>query len=58
MLSTFSEHFTSLEDPRIERRKLHLLEDILFLTLCAVLSGCNDWDEIEEYGIEKVDWLR
>jgi predicted transposase YbfD/YdcC len=58
MLSTFSEHFTSLEDPRIERRKLHLLEDILFLTLCAVLSGCNDWDEIEEYGIEKEDWLR
>jgi len=58
MLSTFSEHFTSLEDPRIERRKLHLLEDILFLTLCAVLNGCNDWDEIEEYGIEKVDWLR
>jgi len=30
MLSTFSEHFTSLEDPRIERRKLHLLEDILY----------------------------
>jgi len=30
---------------------------ILFLNLFAVLSGCNDWDEIEEYGIEKVDWL-
>jgi len=58
MLSTFSEHFSTLEDPRINRRKLHLLGDILFLTLCAVLSGCNDWEEIEEYGIEKEIWLK
>jgi predicted transposase YbfD/YdcC len=58
MLSTFLSHFTCLEDPRIERQKLHSLTDILFLTLCAVLSGCNDWDEIEEYGIEKEDWLK
>lgn len=58
MTVTFLEHFLSLEDPRIERHKLHSLESILFLTICAVLSGCNDWDEIEEYGIEKEAWLK
>jgi hypothetical protein len=47
-----------MEDPRIERQKLHSLSDILFLTICAVLIGCNDWDEIEEYGNEKEAWLK
>ena len=51
------EHFSSIQDPRIDRNKLHPLSSIIFLTICAVLSGCNDWDEIEGYGIEKQDWL-
>jgi DDE_Tnp_1-associated len=53
MLSTFLSYFSSLEDPRIDYQKLHSLTDILFLTLCAVLSGYNDWDEIKVYGIDK-----
>lgn len=52
------EYFSSIEDPRIDRQKLHCLSSIIFLTICAVLSGCNDWDEIEEYGIEKEEWLK
>lgn len=58
MVSKFLEHFSIIEDPRIDRHKQHSLHDIIFLTLCAVLSGCNDWDEIEEYGIEKENWLK
>lgn len=58
MKTSLFEHFSSIEDPRIERQKLHSLSCILFLTICAVLSGCNDWDEIEEYGIEKEAWLK
>lgn len=58
MTVSLLDHFSMLEDPRIDRHKLHSLESILFLTVCAVLSGCNDWDEIEEYGIEKEAWLK
>ena len=58
MTVSFLDHFSSMEDPRIDRHKLHSLPSILFLTVCAVLSGCNDWDEIEEYGIEKESWLK
>ena len=50
--------FETLTDPRIERSKLHSLKDILALTICAVLSGCTDWEEIELYGISKEKWLR
>jgi predicted transposase YbfD/YdcC len=49
--------FETLTDPRVERTKLHSLKDIIGLTICAVLSGCNDWEEIEIYGESKLNWL-
>jgi hypothetical protein len=50
--------FDSLTDPHIERSKLHSLKDIAGLTTCAVLSGCNDWQAIEIYGMCKEAWLK
>ena len=50
--------FSKVKDPRKDRKKLHKLHDILVLTLCAVLSGCNDWDEIALYGRHKIEWLK
>lgn len=57
-MSSVLPFFDHLVDPRIERTKLHSLKDILALTICAVLSGCNDWEEIELYGISKEKWLK
>ena len=57
MSNAFS-YFDELTDPRVDRTKLHSLKDILALTICAVLSGCNDWEEIEIYGQSKESWLR
>ena len=50
--------FETLTDPRVERTKLHSLRDIIGITICAVLSGCNDWEEIELYGQTKQSWLK
>lgn len=52
------EHFAQLEDPRIERNKLHELMDIVLLVICGVCSGADGWEAIEEFGKEKLDWLR
>jgi hypothetical protein len=41
-MSSFFEHFETLPDSRVERTKLHKLSDIVFITIAAVLSGCND----------------
>lgn len=57
-MASFFEHFVNLPDPRLERSKLHKLSDILFITMAAVLSGCDDWNEIELYGQTKEEWLR
>lgn len=44
------DYFTELEDPRIERHKRHSLIDIIVLTVCAVISGAETWEDIEDYG--------
>src|SRR5678810_485263 len=50
--------FLYFSDLRVDRTKLHLLKDIIGLTICAVLSGCDDWEEIELYGHSKHAWLK
>lgn len=58
MSSQFLDHFSELEDPRIERCRKHELLDIIFLSVCAVLSGADGWESIEEFGEAKLEWLR
>jgi len=51
-------YFTQLPDPRIDRCKEHLLEDIIFITIAAVICGAETWNEIEAYGESKEEWLK
>lgn len=53
------EIFSTVPDPRRETAlKLHKLSDILTLSLLAMISGCENDEEIEEYGIVKENFLR
>ena len=58
MSSRIAEHFAPLEDPRIAKKTLHLLVDIVLLTICAVVSGGDGWEAIEDFGRDKLEWLR
>ncbi|WP_091992024.1 ISAs1 family transposase [Pseudoalteromonas denitrificans] len=58
MSATFLKHFNSITDPRIERCKKHELIDILLLAISAVLSGAQGWEDIEDFGHLKLDWLK
>ncbi|MDR2564340.1 MAG: ISAs1 family transposase, partial [Prevotellaceae bacterium] len=42
----------------MERTRVHLLEDIIFITIAAVICGAETWNETEDYGKEKEAWLR
>src|SRR5215217_7625629 len=57
-VASLRDHFASLDDPRVERTKRHLLLDILTIAICAVICGADSWVEIEEFGTAKVAWLR
>jgi predicted transposase YbfD/YdcC len=51
-------HFSPLPDHRIERNKCHALIDIIVLAICAVASGSDGWEAIEDFGKDKLEWLR
>jgi len=56
--TTISEHFSEIKDPRIERKKLHKLIDIISITLCAVITGAKSWLDIELFGQCKYKWFK
>jgi predicted transposase YbfD/YdcC len=49
--------FAKLQDPRRAHRRLHRLQDILVIALCAVIAGAQDWQQIETFGRKRRDWL-
>lgn len=54
---TITKHFASLQDPRIDRTKLHALEAILVIAICAIVCGADDWIAVEAWGKAKRKWL-
>jgi hypothetical protein len=44
------QHFAELTDPRLERIKELLLQEILFIAIAAVLYGAETWNDIDFYG--------
>ncbi len=57
-IRALSSHFAALDDPRVERTKLHPLLSIITIALCAVICGAESWDDIAGFGEAKLDWLR
>jgi DDE_Tnp_1-associated len=55
---SISHHFADLTDPRIDRSRLHELLDIVTIAICAVIAGADSWDDIEDFGKVKYDWLK
>jgi hypothetical protein len=44
------ECFSVVRDPRREHQRFHNLWDIIAITICAVISGADNWPDVEEYG--------
>jgi len=47
----------TIEDPRVERTRLHLLSDILTIAILSVMAGGEGWEDMELYGVSKHAWL-
>ena len=46
------------EDTRYQPNVKHKIEDIILITLFAVLAKCNEWTEIESFARKKEKWLK
>lgn len=43
MMNAYETHFSALKDPRINRKKLYPLIEILFVVLCGSICGAESW---------------
>ena len=50
-------HFDSLPDPRQTRNRRHLLMDVIAISVCGAIVGCQGPTSIERWAKAKRDWL-
>ena len=50
-------HFESLPDPRDTRNRRHLLGDVIVISVCGVIVGCEGPTAIVRWANAKKDWL-
>lgn len=56
-VSTITEHFSKLDDPRRYNRR-HLLLDIIVIAICAAVCGADNWVDVENFGKAKYGWFK
>ena len=47
-----------IEDPRIDRKKVHKMETIVYISIAATICGAQSWNEIEAFGNAKFDFFK
>ena len=57
-VESFVEHFQSLADPRHRKNRRHLLVDVMVISVCGVIVGCEGPTAIERWAQAKQDWLK
>jgi len=49
--------FEDITDPRQPWKVEHSLHEIVVMTICAVISGCEIWEEITDFCKVKANWF-
>ena len=55
---SFLDVFGHLDDPRSERNRLYTMSELLLTCLCAAVCGAEGWQDVEDFGNAKIDYLR
>lgn len=54
---SFIQHFEHIEDPRRQAGLRFPLIEVMFIAICAIICGADDWVAIERFGLAKQSWL-
>ena len=57
-VAALGRHFGELDDPRVDRTRLHKFIDILVIGICTVICGGDDYASMAAFGRAKEAWLR
>jgi predicted transposase YbfD/YdcC len=58
LAKTVIEHFSNLKDPRIDRKKLYPLMEILLIVLSGAICGADSWRDFVIFGKEKKEFFK
>lgn len=51
------ECFDEIEDPRVNRRRVHNLIDLIVISICAVICNADGWADMRTWAEAHQDWL-
>ena len=54
----FLDVFEGLDDPRSPRNRLYPMCEILLTALCSAICGAEGWQDVEDFGNAKIEFLR
>ncbi len=54
----FVDHFSTVEDPRLDRSKRHDLMDVLFVCVAGTIAGCDGPCDIASFAKTQLTWCR
>jgi predicted transposase YbfD/YdcC len=57
-IAALLEHFSQIADTREPWRVAHPLPEVLLLVVCGTITGCDDFDEIADWGEAQLPFLR
>ncbi len=58
LVASIIDHFQSLPDPRHTKNRRHLLADVIVISMCGIIVGCEGPTAIERWAKAKQDWLK
>src|SRR4051794_24738037 len=56
-VGSVASYFESLSDPRHTRNRKHLLVDIMVISVCGIVCGCDGPTAIHRWAVAQKDWL-
>lgn len=51
-------HFQHVEDPRVDRTKIHSLYEMIVMAICAAICGAEGWVDVQRFAKSKRKWLQ
>jgi len=58
IIDVFAQHFADVKDLRQTAKVSYPLYDVFFLSICAIITGCEGWEDIENFGKTRLVWLQ
>ena len=53
-----TKYFSTLTDPRQQAKVMHNFAETIMMVICAVIAGCDVWEDIADYCRVKEEWFR